>query len=73
MTPFDLLWFLLPVAAASLWVGRDATPRQWAWLGGWVVVFGLCAFPEFGAFDRLGHVVFRCQGLADFFGDLADL
>ncbi|HME71285.1 MAG TPA: hypothetical protein VKM54_15650, partial [Myxococcota bacterium] len=48
-------WYALPVAAVALW--REGTPPRGARLSlaAWLASFVLCAIPEFGAFDRLGH------------------
>lgn len=47
--------FLLPTAAAWLWV-RGAPPRRLAWVGGWTVLAALYAVPQFASFQHLGQV-----------------
>jgi tetratricopeptide (TPR) repeat protein len=48
----------LPMAVAFTWVrGFDsASRRTWRWLGGWAVLFGLYAIPQFGFFGAVGEV-----------------
>jgi tetratricopeptide (TPR) repeat protein len=48
----------LPMAAVFTWVrgGGGASRRTWLWLGGWVVVFGLYAIPQFGSFGAAGAI-----------------
>jgi hypothetical protein len=50
--------FALPMAVALTWVrgGGEANRRTWRWLGGWAVISGLYAIPQFGSFGAVGEV-----------------
>jgi hypothetical protein len=46
--------FALPTAAAFVWAW--GLERRWAWLAGWLLLFGLYAIPQFASFAHLGAV-----------------
>ena len=48
----------LPMAVVFTWVrgGGEASRRTWHWLGGWAVISGLYAIPQFGSFGAVGEV-----------------
>jgi hypothetical protein len=50
--------FALPMAAVFTWAsgGGRAGRRTWYWLGGWALVSGLYAIPQFGSFGAMGEV-----------------
>ncbi|HTY19094.1 MAG TPA: hypothetical protein VMH82_15295 [Myxococcota bacterium] len=52
--------FALPVAAVWLWLGHPASPQtrgaRLGWLAAWALLLALTWLPEFGAFERGGHV-----------------
>jgi len=50
--------FALPVAAVFAWTARDPQDGwrvHWRWLGLWVLILALYAWPEFFAFERIGQ------------------